>query len=63
MNDKSSALKCLNRAQEFSSDNLDRLVTMAETYADTGDAAKAKSFWKMQKKFDASKYHGGSSRS
>lgn len=54
LGDKDSALKCLNRAQEFSSDNLERLVMMAETYAEKGDAGKAKEVIGDAKKVDAS---------
>lgn len=53
LNDKESALKCLNRAQEYSSDNLERLILMAEVHSGNGDEEQARKAIDDAKKVDA----------
>ncbi len=52
LNDKDSAIKCLNRAQEFSSDNLQRLIMMAEEMSEAGNADQARDALEKAKQVD-----------
>jgi CheY-like chemotaxis protein len=48
-----AALKCFQKAQEFSPNNLDRLCNIAETQADLGDAAAAEETMSRAKAMDS----------